>query len=187
MEKSEIRKKVLAQLKKLSPTEHSKWSRWSCQMICSLSAYQEADTIATFLSMSHEVDTRELIRQAQKDGKRVLIPKTAKNGHMDFVPYDESCLERSSFGVLEPQAGEIVPPSEIALIHVPGLAWNQKGYRIGYGGGYYDRYLVSYQGMTVSTICDKQRYDFTPEPYDQAVKEVFCYETTREFTLSNDQ
>lgn len=180
MEKAVIRKKVLSQLKRISSTEHSKWSRWSCQMICRFSAYQEADTIATFLSMSHEVDTRELILQAQKDGKRVLIPKTAKNGHMDFVPYDESRLVRSSFGILEPQAGEIVPPSEIDLIHVPGLAWNQKGYRIGYGGGYYDRYLASYQGMTVSTICDKQCYEFIPDPHDQAVKEVFCYETNHE-------
>lgn len=178
MEKSRIRKAMLARLQAMSQQERKRWSEWSCQAICGLSAYQEAKTIATFLSMPHEVDTSYLIAQAKQDGKQLVVPKTYGKGRMVFVPYDANDLALSPFGVWEPRSDEVVAPSEIAIIHVPGLAWNEAGYRIGYGGGFYDRYLLDYQGMTVSTICDFQRYEFSKEEFDQAVREVLCYETT---------
>ncbi|MBF0777967.1 5-formyltetrahydrofolate cyclo-ligase [Streptococcus cuniculi] len=177
MEKSRIRKSMLARLKGLSVEEREAWSEWACQAICGLLAYQEAGTIATFLSMPHELDTSYLIAQAKQDGKQVVVPKTYGKGRMVFVPYDANDLELSSFGVWEPRSDEVVEPSEIDIIHVPGLAWNEAGYRIGYGGGFYDRYLLDYQGMTVSTICDFQRYEFSEEEFDQAVRELVCYET----------
>ncbi|MGT2800135.1 5-formyltetrahydrofolate cyclo-ligase [Streptococcus marmotae] len=177
MEKIGIRKEILARLKTLSKEENKRWSEWSCQAICSLSVYQEADTIATFLSMPHEMDTSFLIRQAQLDGKKIVVPKTYSKGRMVFVPYDENDLVLSSFGVWEPRSEVSLEPSEIDLIHVPGLAWNQAGYRIGYGGGFYDRYLAQFQGMTVSTPHDVQRYEFREEEFDQAVRKVLYYET----------
>lgn len=176
MEKSSIRKSMLARLKGLSVEEREAWSVWACQVICQQEAYQKASTIATFLSMPHEVDTSYLIRQARKDGKRVLVPKTYGKGRMVFVPYDENDLLLSGFGVWEPRSDEAVDPSEIDVIHVPGLAWNKVGYRIGYGGGFYDRYLEHYHGMTMSTIYDFQQHDFCEEEFDQAVREVLCYE-----------
>lgn len=176
MEKSRIRQNMIVRLKALSPQERQAWSDWACRSICQQAAYQEARTIATFLSMSHELDTRCLIEQALRDGKVVLAPKTYGKGRMVFVPYDPHDLKLSSYGVWEPRSDEAVDPSGIDLIHVPGLAWNEAGYRVGYGGGFYDRYLKDYQGMTVSTIYDFQRCDFIEEEFDQAVREVLCYE-----------
>ena len=62
---------------------------------------------------------------------------------------------------------------KIDLIHVPGVAFNDKGFRVGYGAGYYDRYLADFCGATVSTIYDFQRYSFEEESHDVAVREVF--------------
>lgn len=68
--------------------------------------------------------------------------------------------------------------SEIDLIHVPGLVFQSTGYRIGYGGGYYDRYLADFAGKTVSTIYSIQQKEFQPDAFDQAVQEVLVYEVT---------
>ncbi|MGT2715693.1 5-formyltetrahydrofolate cyclo-ligase [Streptococcus respiraculi] len=176
MEKSSIRKSMLARLKGLSAEEREAWSVWAGQVIYQQEAYQKASTIATFLSMPHEVDTTYLIAQAKQDGKQVVVPKTYGKGRMVFVPYDANDLVLSTFGVWEPRSDEVVDSSEIDIIHVPGLAWNEAGYRIGYGGGFYDRYLKNYQGITVSTIYEFQRYEFSEDEFDQAVREVLCYE-----------
>ncbi|KPA72003.1 5-formyltetrahydrofolate cyclo-ligase, partial [Streptococcus suis] len=69
-----------------------------------------------------------------------------------------------------------VDKSVVKLIHVPGLAWNQAGFRVGYGGGFYDRYLADYQGETVSTLADFQVYDFEPDVFDIPVKELLIFE-----------
>ena len=137
-----------------------------------LKAYQQADVIATYLAFNFEYDTSLLIEQAQKDGKKILVPKTFSKGKMIFVAYDSEKLVETRFGLMEPINDEAVAKSEIDLIHVPGLVFNKSGFRIGYGGGYYDRYLKDFVGNTVSTIYDFQRLDFEEEGYDISVKEV---------------
>ena len=126
---------------------------------------------------SSDLSTAAFIKQARLDGKRVLVPKTYGQGRMIFVDYDESRLQKSSFGLMEPMSEETVDKTEIDLIHVPGVAFNSQGFRIGYGGGYYDRYLDDYEGTSVSTIYQVQQADFTPAQHDVAVKELIMYET----------
>lgn len=70
----------------------------------------------------------------------------------------------------------MVEKTHIDLIHVPGVAFNKGGYRIGYGGGYYDRYLADFKGMTVSTIYPCQLADFQPDNYDIPIQEVLICE-----------
>ena len=67
-------------------------------------------------------------------------------------------------------------PSQIDLIHVPGLTFTREGYRIGYGGGYYDRYLENFAGQTMSTIYPCQIQTFNPDSHDIPVQEVLIYE-----------
>ncbi len=175
--KKELRQTVLNQMKKLSGKEKEQADSWLTQRLLSSAAYQKAQLIATYLSMPHEVSTAAFIKQAQLDGKRVLVPKTYGQGRMIFVDYDESRLQKSSFGLLEPMSEEAVEKTEIDLIHVPGVVFNSQGFRIGYGGGYYDRYLDDYEGTSVSTIYQVQQEDFTPAQHDVAVKELIMYET----------
>ena len=120
-----------------------------------------------------------MIKAALQLGKRVCVPRTYAQGRMEFVEYDPDILEKTRFGLLEPnEKGKLVDKSEIDLIHVPGLVFQSKGYRIGYGGGYYDRYLADFAGKTVSTIYSIQQKEFQPAAFDQAVQEVLVYEVT---------
>ena len=175
--KAELRKKIFQEMKTLSQEQKQAMDQVLTERVLQHPFYQEAKTIATYLSFPHEFQTQELIDQALKDGKKVLIPKTYPKGRMDFVVYNPQQLAKTSFGLLEPQGDlEVVEPSQIDLIHVPGLAFTTEGYRIGYGGGYYDRYLEHFAGHTMSTIYPCQVQEFNSEDHDIAVQEVLIDE-----------
>ena len=175
--KAELRKKILQEMKALSQEQKQAMDRVLTERFLQHPFYQEAKTIATYLSFPHEFQTQELIEQALKDDKKVLIPKTYPKGRMEFVVYDPQQLAKTSFGLLEPQGDlEVVEPSQIDLIHVPGLAFTTEGYRIGYGGGYYDRYLEHFAGQSLSTIYPCQVQEFNFENHDIPVQEVLIYE-----------
>ena len=177
--KASIRKSVLKKMKGLELENKRKADQALIQRLRSLPAYQAASVIATYLSFPHEVDTSFLIDAAQEDGKQVVIPKTYPKGCMEFVAYDPQNLKPTAFGLLEPEdATQAVDQSKIDLIHVPGVAFQKDGYRIGYGGGYYDRYLADFDGATVSTIYACQEVDFAPAPHEIPVQEVIVDEST---------
>ncbi|MGT2755960.1 5-formyltetrahydrofolate cyclo-ligase [Streptococcus ovuberis] len=172
MSKSALRQRVLAQLKGQDPLVKEERDQALIRRLMASSSYQKSTTVALYLSLAFEVNTASLIKAARADGKQILVPKTLKGGQMVFVPYQAGHLERSSFGVLEPTNQEVVLKEAIDLIVVPGLIWNHQGYRIGFGGGFYDRYLANYQGETVSLCYDFQYQEFVPEHHDWPVKEV---------------
>lgn len=172
MPKKDLRRAVLAQLKAQDPLIKAERDQALVQRLMASPSYQRSKTVALFLSMAFEVDTAFLIVAAMAAGKQVVIPKTLAGGQMVFVPYQADQLERSSFGVLEPTNMDLVEKEAIDLILVPGLIWNQQGYRIGFGGGFYDRYLADYEGKTVSLSYDFQIREFLPEAHDQPVEEV---------------
>ena len=175
--KSELRKQVLQEMKAIPREQKQAMDQVLTEHFVHHPFYQEAKVIATYLSFPHEFQTQELIEQALKDGKKVLIPKTYPKGRMDFVVYNPQQLVKTSFGLLEPQGDlEVVDASQIDLIHVPGLAFTTEGYRIGYGGGYYDRYLEHFTGHSMSTIYPCQIQDFNPESHDIPVQEVLIDE-----------
>lgn len=175
--KAELRKKILQEMKTLSQEQKQAMDRDLTERFLQHPFYQEAKTIATYLSFPHEFQTQELIERVLKDGKKVLIPKTYPKGRMEFVVYHPQQLAKTSFGLLEPQGDlEVVEPSQIDLIHVPGLAFTTEGYRIGYGGGYYDRYLEHFAGQSLSTIYPCQVQEFNFENHDIPVQEVLIYE-----------
>ena len=175
--KSELRKQVLQEMKALPREQKQFIDQALTERLLQHPFYQEAKIIATYLSFPHEFQTQELIEQALKDGKKVLIPKTYPKGRMDFVVYDPQQLVKTSFGLLEPE-GEltVIDSCQIDLIHVPGLVFTTEGYRIGYGGGYYDRYLEHFPGHTLSTVYPCQIQDFSPENHDIPVQEVLIDE-----------
>lgn len=170
--KESIRAAILQALAIQDREKKAQKDREMTALILAHPSYQAAQTIATYLPMDHEFGSYGLIVAAQAAGKRVLVPKVVGPGQMVFLPYDPSQLVESYFGVLEPRTGQAVDKADIDLIHVPGVAFNDRGYRIGHGGGYYDRYLADYPGATISTIYDFQRKEFSEENHDIPVQEV---------------
>ena len=175
--KSKLRKQVLQEMKAVPQKQKIAMDQALTERFLNHPVYHEAKVVATYLSFPHEFQTQGLIDQVLKDGKKVLIPKTYPKGRMEFVVYDPQQLKKTSFGLLEPQGDlEVVKPSQIDLIHVPGLAFTREGYRIGYGGGYYDRYLENFAGQSLSTIYPCQIQTFNPDSHDIPVQEVLIYE-----------
>ena len=178
MSKQEIRQLMIRYLKSLSPQERVRRSQELTDKLILREDYQKSQRIATFLSMSHEWDTFYLIEHAQSLGKEVLIPKTFPKGKLLFLPYQPDQLIQTSFGTWEPaDASQAVEPSAIDWLQVPGLAWNSRGFRIGYGGGFYDRFLSHFKGVTLSSFADFQYVDFQEEFFDQPVEVLLISES----------
>lgn len=172
MTKKALRQQTLAALRAMQPTEKKALDLELLAALLASTAYQKAQVIATYLAMPHEFNTHLVIEQALLDGKEILVPKVVGKGQMVFLPYQPNALEVSGYGLLEPKGKQAVAKGVIDLIHVPGVVFNAAGYRIGYGGGYYDRYLADFKGQTISTIYAQQLAEFSVEAHDIAVLEV---------------
>lgn len=137
--------------------------------------WQTAKTIAVTKSLPIELDTTAIIQEGWAASKTILLPKTGPNKHLAFHKVEpHTPFVTTQFGVEEPVVEAIYHPSSIDLIVVPGVIFTINGYRIGFGGGYYDRFLASYQGMTCSLVFSEQVQEgWTSEAFDQPVQKVF--------------
>lgn len=144
MTKKELRRTAKEKRDALSPEQVSRFSADILQKLLAHPWYNQSHTIFTYVSMGNEVQTHKLIMKALDDGKRVCVPKVTPGEFMTAIRINSMTaeLERGFFEVLEPINGlTAVSEREIDLVIVPGLLFDRKGYRIGYGGGYYDKYL----------------------------------------------
>lgn len=109
----------------------------------SLEQWQAAETIFCYVSVNAEPDTRRLIENALAAGKRVCVPRCLGGGVMEGRQVTAlSQLKPAPFGLLEPDvSAPLIPPQELDLVVAPCVAADREGWRLGYGGGYYDRYL----------------------------------------------
>ena len=130
--KKKLRKTGMSQVTSQEPETKDERDKNLWEKLIALPAQKDAQVIATYLACPDEQDTSLLNKQALKDGKRLLIPKTYKQGRMIFVDCDPDNLVATSFGLMEPASDLAVEKSEIDLIHVPGVVFNAEGYRIGY-------------------------------------------------------
>ncbi len=145
-EKKAIREKYRSLRRSLSRREVLEKSRRIKKLLFELPEFDQAATVAFYVAKrdSHEVETEEMIKESLNTGKRVLVPVVdgAQLLFSELRDYDSE-LAPGTFGVPEPkpQLRRPVPLSESDLIVVPGVAFDCRGYRLGYGGGYYDRLL----------------------------------------------
>ena len=160
MLKQKIRESQIALLKRQSPDEKIKRELLIYHFLFNSSLINEATNIAITVSMDFEINTQPVIEYCLKQHKKVFIPKTLSNRKMDFVEYQPEYLVQTKFGVLEPSQGRVIEPKQIDLIFVPGLIFSiSDGARIGFGGGYFDRYLKLTEAKKIAIVGDNQVVD----------------------------
>ncbi|HHU78837.1 MAG: 5-formyltetrahydrofolate cyclo-ligase [Caldicoprobacterales bacterium] len=147
MTKSELRKKMMLEREEINQEERASRSRSIEKRIRDLQAYRHASTILIYVSFRNEVDTKPLIQKAIEEGKRVAVPVSIPEGKV-LLPCQITSLDDlipGTWGILEPpeEKQRRIDVSEIDLTIVPGLAFDRCFHRLGYGAGYYDRFLPS--------------------------------------------
>ncbi len=141
--------------------------------------YKRSQKIMLSSAIADEIDLNEAIVQALRDGKEVFLP-VVDGDHIYAAPISSS-LKPGPFGILEPMTEAYT--GAIDLIVVPGLAFNEEGYRIGYGGGYYDRFLKKQVATTVSLCPEKLIYPELPVESQDVPVDVLI--TERRFLRNN--
>lgn len=143
----------------------------------SSSTWKKAKTIGVTVSRGAEWDTSKIMEEGWQLGKKICVPKCyPKEKKLVFYEIDNfEQLEISFYNLKEPivEKTKVVEKEEIDLLIVPGVVFNENGYRIGFGGGYYDRYLVDFPNDTVSLAWSGQVVESLPvEEHDIAVGKI---------------
>ena len=161
MDKKALRREIGAKKRTLSAAEIEARSAVLAKMLYATEQYRAARSLYAYLSFNQEVRTNPIIQRAWVDGKRVAVPKVVGD-EMVFIWIDsfEGLAPQGAFHIMEPIEDGPVAGDATALILMPGLAFDPEGHRVGYGGGYYDRYLaVQPCHPTVALCYDFQLYD----------------------------
>ena len=161
--KNELRKEVLGRRAALTEGEVAEKSREICRRIREMDVYEKARDICIYMPIRNEVDVTLLLEPAREGGKTVWIPKVLGEA-MEFNEYDEDSLEISgSFGIPESTSEVFLEPDDKTLIVMPGAVFDREGNRIGYGGGFYDRYLEKHPDCRTIAVCyELQLVDHIP-------------------------
>ena len=170
--KQQLREKY-KQLRKNIPNKTIQSSKIA-DKIRNHTSYQQSDHIAFYYSYGSEVDTKAMIQQALLDHKHVYLPKVINKEEMEFYEIKslDEIIHRNALGILEPEAS--VRAEKIEVMIIPGLCFDEKGDRLGYGGGYYDRYLQDKEIYKIGICFDEQLSDEAIEinKYDIQMDEV---------------
>ncbi len=151
--KQELRERYKARRRAMPEREKAAKDRRIAENVRRLWQYEKCNTVFCYVSTAIEVDTHEIIRRALADGKKVAVPRCVPNTRLMESYYIESMdeLRPGAFGVLEPDPDpeKLVTDLTHGLCLVPALCYDLAGYRLGYGKGYYDRYLAGFGGSLV--------------------------------------
>lgn len=177
--KNAIRTAMRARLSALTPAQRSAGSAAACARLVTCEAFARATTVMLYMPMRSEVDVISVALEAFRLGKNVCVPRV-ETGHksmhaIETSTFDDESMGADELGVRSPTSGAQIPHETIDLVVVPGVAFDARGFRLGRGGGYYDRYLARLRRHTATIgICfDFQFVDLVPtEPTDIAVQSI---------------
>ena len=161
MDKQELRRSIRARKRAMTEEEIESRSQKLGQLFVASRAYAQAKTIYGYLPYNQEVRTVPMLEQALLDGKQVAVPKVYGDEMKFILLTDLSQVEKGYAGIPEPIADEPVAQDETALVLMPGLAFDPEGHRIGYGGGFYDKFLSREPGHPTLALC----YEFQMLPH----------------------
>ena len=173
--KNELRKHYLAIRDKIPQELLAQYSQKATNIILTHSAFVEAASVFLYLTYGSELNTASLIKKSLDLKKQVLIPVVRKKT-MHLVEINHTTeFQKGTFGILEPIFKEYAINCAPDFTLVPGLVYNKAGFRIGYGGGYYDRFLAKYKGYSLGIalpgFVDEQ---LAPQPFDIPVNELIA-------------
>ena len=168
MDKKELRAKIRQQKRAMTEEQIVQASARLGELFVQSKQYQQAKTIYGYLPYNQEVRTVPMLEQALKDGKKVAVPK-CYGDEMRFIYMEDLSLVESGYaGIPEPVADEPVADDKTALVLMPGMAFTKNGDRMGYGGGFYDKFLAAEPDHPTVALCyDFQMVESLPtEEYD---------------------
>ena len=156
MDKQALRKEIRDKKRAMTEEQIITASQRLAELFLASDAYKQAKTIYGYLPYNQEVRTVPMLQQALLDGKKVAVPK-CYGDEMRFIYLDDlSKVEKGYCGIPEPIADEPVADDHNALVLMPGLAFDPAGHRMGYGGGFYDKFLEQEPNHPTIALC----YDF---------------------------
>ncbi|EKD93176.1 MAG: hypothetical protein ACD_28C00218G0001 [uncultured bacterium] len=175
--KTKIRESIRSKRKELSPEAKTQKDEAIQKRIENWSSFQQAKCVFIYVSLAEEVDTHRLI-QSQLGKKEILIPRIDnEQKNLEAVPLKHwSDLAVNQWGMLETRANHRMHTHyPIDLIIVPGIAFDPRGYRIGYGKGFYDKFLDNHPGLkTLGLAYDLQILEKVPcDSHDIPVQQIF--------------
>lgn len=158
MNKQQIREAKRNERENISIIRAAELSTRIAERVLKLPEYRKARSVMSYASLSGEVVTAALNERILADGKRLYLPRVRSDGTMmDAVRVlDTSVLKKGYRNITEPVDGEIARPGELDLILVPGVAFDLRGGRIGFGGGFYDRFLSEMSGLRIGLAFETQ-------------------------------
>ena len=173
MNKTELRRMIREKKRAMTPAEIDEKSARLGELFRESEAYRNAKSIYGYLPYNQEVRTTPMLRQAQLDGKRVAVPK-CYGEEMRFIWLDDlSRVEKGYANIPEPIDDGPIADDPTALVLMPGLAFDPQGHRIGYGGGFYDKFLAREMHPTLALCYDFQMLDhLETEQFDIPVDTV---------------
>jgi len=163
-----LRKKGLDLRNNMSKTEVNSLSYKIIKQIKENFNLDKYNVIGFYMPLGNEVDLRPLMKKLIESGKTIVIPKVLDKYNMEFYPLENiRDYHIGRFNVLEPNSNKKMPKNEIEIIFIPGIYFSYNKYRLGFGAGFYDRYLVNFCGIKVG-ICFNFQYisDFPINEYD---------------------
>ena len=174
MNKQELRRYIREKKRAMTEEEIVARSARLGELFAASERYRRASTIYGYLPYNQEVRTVPMLERALRDGKRVAVPKVYGEEMRFIYMTDLTQAEKGYAGIPEPVVDEPVADDPTALVLMPGLAFDPAGHRIGYGGGFYDKFLAKEPDHPTLALCYEFQMlpELKTEEYDIPVDEV---------------
>ena len=173
MSKVELRKSMREKRKNMDSNLKKNLDEKIRNVFFETKEYQKAEIIFIYVSIGEEFNTIEIIKRVLSDGKRICVPKVLGKTKMEAIEIKslDDLKEFGFYGILEPSIDGTILSEKADLSIVPGLAFDKEGKRLGYGGGYYDRFFEKYRNSFKISLCYAYQLvtDVYHMPYDVSI------------------
>ncbi len=175
MDKNSIRKTILEQRKQISEEQRQVYSYKIAKNLYSLPQFQQSNAIYSYVSFKEEVITDAILSCALEQGKKVAVPKVQSKQIEFYYIQGKQDLEVGYWGIMEPINTNTPAHDKQVLLLMPGLAFDSNHNRIGYGGGFYDKYLAEHKDINFYKAALAFEFQVVPHiPYEEYDKKVDC-------------